>query len=95
MGFIDDILSSIFGKVKSDLSYRAGSGISDGLTNVAKKGVGGDKTPACPKCKKKIVDPGLKFCSDCGQKIVARCEKCSIDFPAGTKFCTNCGEQTK
>lgn len=54
----------------------------------------------CPKCGKELAD-GTKFCSKCGEKIVAatqevpvgmiQCPKCGKQLKAGTKFCMGCG----
>lgn len=100
MGFVEDILSSIFGRVKSDLTYKAGSEISTGVEKAVKgrldKGSGGPKKlEKCPKCNAKITEPDLKFCPACGAKLVASCEKCVRDFLYGTKFCTQCGGKLK
>ncbi|MCX6775968.1 MAG: zinc ribbon domain-containing protein [Candidatus Micrarchaeota archaeon] len=97
-----DIFDSVVGKVKSDLTYRAGSEISGGIEKAVKGGVGkakGDQQPKkvdkCPKCNKPLPEPDLKFCPECGTKLVATCEKCTKDFPYGTKFCTQCGSPLK
>jgi rRNA maturation endonuclease Nob1 len=87
------ILDNIFNKVKSDLSYKAGNEISDAITKGASKILGkkeesGEKR--CPKCKKKVAE-GLKFCEECGAKLIVSCSKCSVDYPVGKKFCTSCG----
>ncbi len=86
----DVAVMDIFGKVKSDLEYRAGSAISNTITNKVKKGF--EKGNKCPKCKKPINDATLKFCPNCGTKLSITCLKCNTDFLAGTKFCTQCGE---
>jgi rRNA maturation endonuclease Nob1 len=98
MGIFDDVIS----KVKSDAKYEVSSGISSGVRAGFKKGVGifsKDKSikplDKCPKCKTKISDPNLKFCSECGAKLSVNCSKCSIDFPIGTKFCNQCGGPLK
>ncbi len=87
MGILDNIIS----RVTSDLSYRAGSEISDAVTkgasNILKKN---PKIPKCPKCKKEIKE-GLKFCPECGAKLIMTCKACGIDYPIKTKFCTSCG----
>lgn len=90
MGIFNEIAS----KVKSDLTWKAGqgvsSGISSGLSKVV-KGKGAAPLKKCPKCKKKLTETGLKFCPSCGFKLVATCTKCTVDFPFGTKFCPQCG----
>ena len=95
MGIFDNIL----GKVKSDLSYSAGSGIASGVKNTVSKGLKKKeaikKLDKCPKCKAKITDPNLRFCPKCGLKLFVACEKCSKTFPCGTKFCTECGAPLK
>ncbi|MFH0713879.1 MAG: zinc ribbon domain-containing protein [Candidatus Micrarchaeota archaeon] len=97
MGIIDESVGNIFGRVKSDLSYRAGSEISSGVEKTLRGGLNrgntgeAKKLDKCPKCSVKISEPDLKFCPSCGQKLVATCEKCTRDFPFGTKFCTQCG----
>ncbi|MDD2678748.1 MAG: zinc ribbon domain-containing protein [Candidatus Nanoarchaeia archaeon] len=87
MGMLDNLI----GRVKSDLSYRAGSEISDAVTKGASKILKKNKgKPKCPKCKKEIPE-GLKFCPECGAKLTATCVNCNMEFPIKTKFCTSCG----
>jgi ribosomal protein L40E len=53
---------------------------------------------SCPKCYADV-EPGLKFCTECGTKItrtvssdvVTSCPKCYADVEPGLKFCTECG----
>lgn len=95
MGFIDDLGN----KIKNDVSWKIGQEASTGLgsltSKIFRKKTPEDKTPKCPKCKKEISDAGLKFCPDCGAKLMMTCSKCNIDYPTGTKFCTQCGETLK
>jgi len=95
MGFTDDILN----RIKNEVSWKVGQEVSGGISQVAskifKKRTPENKLPKCPKCKKDIADSGLKFCPDCGTKLLATCAKCNIDYPTGTKFCTQCGEALK
>ena len=91
------ILDGLIYKVKSDLEWKAGQEVSTavakGATSVVRKD---DKAAAgkCPKCKAKV-EPGLRFCPNCGAKLMLTCEKCTIDYPVGTKFCTKCGTALK
>ncbi len=97
MGIFDNVIS----KVSSDLQYRAGSEISSGIEKKVKGGI--DKVTGkkqsdnknCPKCKKPLTSEGLKFCPECGEKLILTCETCSIEYPIGTKFCTQCGKALK
>jgi membrane protease subunit (stomatin/prohibitin family) len=91
MGILDNIL----GRVGSDLSYRAGSEITDAITKGASKILGkddGPKAKKCPKCGKKV-EEGLKFCEECGAKLTVMCPKCAIEYPVSKKFCVSCGEK--
>jgi membrane protease subunit (stomatin/prohibitin family) len=90
------ILDNVFNRVKSDLEYRAGSEISSKVSKKAGEVLDKDKANVgkCPKCKKPV-QSGLKFCTNCGAKLVLSCAKCSIDYPVGTKFCAQCGEAVK
>ena len=95
MGFTDDL----FNKIKNDVSWKIGQEASTGIGKITSK-IFNKKTPEakipkCPKCKKEITDPALKFCPDCGAKLLATCPKCNIDYPIGTKFCTQCGGPLK
>ena len=45
---------------------------------------------SCPKCDVAL-DKGLKFCSNCGAKLMKECPKCGYDVEDGVKFCPNCG----
>jgi predicted amidophosphoribosyltransferase len=95
MGFLDDIT----GKIKNEVGWKIGQEASDGIgkitSKIFNKEASGDGALKCPKCKKKITDPSLRFCPDCGQKLLLTCPKCNIDYPFGTKFCTQCGEPLK
>jgi len=86
MGFLDDITRN----VKSDLSWKAARGASEGVSKGVSKVFQGNKKTKCPKCRKDI-SPEEKFCQNCGEKLVLTCPKCSAEFPAGTKFCAKCG----
>lgn len=53
----------------------------------------------CPKCGK-LVEECVKFCPDCGEKIVStvgtvKCSKCGKDVPAAARFCPECGAPMK
>jgi len=92
MGFTDDIIN----RVKNEVSWKVGQGVSGGISKAASKIF--EKKPKvnkCPKCKKEITDTALKFCAECGGKLLLTCTKCSVDYPVGTKFCTQCGEALK
>jgi predicted RNA-binding Zn-ribbon protein involved in translation (DUF1610 family) len=95
MGFLDDIVN----KVKNEVSWKVGqevsSGISKASSKIFEKKSPEAKIPKCPKCGKEITDPTLKFCPECGAKLLVTCPKCNIDYPIGTKFCTQCGEALK
>jgi membrane protease subunit (stomatin/prohibitin family) len=46
----------------------------------------------CGKCN--TVQPGGKFCADCGSPLVAQkkfCSGCGVELAANAKFCANCG----
>lgn len=92
MGFTDDLIN----KVKNEVSWKVGQEVSSGISKAASK-IFEKKAPVnkCPKCKKVITDAALKFCPDCGAKLLLTCPKCSVDYPVGTKFCTQCGEALK
>jgi len=88
MGILDGILNS----VKSNLEWRVDQSISSGISSGVSKVLGdGERRAKCPKCKKPLKEENLKFCPECGAKIMFSCKKCSMDFPLGTKFCTSCG----
>ena len=59
---------------------------------------GANQAPAgiiCPNCKANMPN-GQKFCTSCGQALIApkvRCIKCSAEIDSGTKFCPECGAQ--
>jgi rRNA maturation endonuclease Nob1 len=92
MGFKDDILN----RIKNEVSWKAGQQISKGIDAAASK-ILQKKTPEnkCPKCNKVITETGLKFCPDCGGKLMYTCSKCNVDYPTTKKFCTQCGEALK
>ncbi len=35
---------------------------------------------------------GMKFCGQCGQKLVSVCSQCQAEAPEGHKFCGQCGQ---
>lgn len=89
------IFDSVVGKVTTDLTNKAASGISSGVSGAVNKGVTKASAPAprqCPKCKKKISDLSVKFCPDDGTKLFLVCEKCKTEYPLNTKFCTKDGQ---
>jgi class 3 adenylate cyclase/tetratricopeptide (TPR) repeat protein len=44
----------------------------------------------CPQCQ--FDNPsGMKFCGQCGTKLVPVCPKCGTENPSGFKFCGECG----
>ncbi len=88
MGFFGDILN----KFKSELSWKASQEISEGIDKATDK-IFNKKTSGnkCPKCKKEILELGLKFCPHCGAKLMHTCPKCNIDFSIDQQFCTQCG----
>jgi membrane protease subunit (stomatin/prohibitin family) len=92
------ILDGLMYKVKSDLEWKAGQEVSTavakGATGVLKKGDNKAAVGKCPKCKANV-EPGIKFCHNCGAKLTLTCEKCVVDYPIGTKFCTRCGAKLK
>ncbi|MBW8873327.1 MAG: AAA family ATPase [Acidobacteria bacterium] len=44
----------------------------------------------CPQCQFDCL-PGMKFCGQCGAKLVALCSQCGTESPPGFKFCGECG----
>jgi class 3 adenylate cyclase/tetratricopeptide (TPR) repeat protein len=44
----------------------------------------------CPQCQFDS-PPGMKFCGQCGAKLVALCPQCGTENPPGFKFCGECG----
>ncbi len=93
MGLFDRVV----GSVKSNLEWKAGNEISSGIASGVSKVIGGgsDKSRKCPKCKKPVTDSALKFCPECGAKLMVTCAQCNIDYQVGTKFCTQCGQALK
>lgn len=88
------VLDSVINRVKDNLTYKASDEVTDVLSKGASKIFNKEnKLDKCPKCKAKIKDPNLKFCSKCGYKLFVTCPKCNLDYPVGTKFCTQCGNK--
>ena len=48
----------------------------------------------CPECGNQV-DPGAKFCANCGakQQTAAVCPGCGQPTAPGAKFCSNCGQK--
>ena len=44
----------------------------------------------CPNCQFENPE-GMKFCGECGAKLVRICLKCNFTNPAHFKFCGECG----
>lgn len=93
MGILDDLAQ----QVGDDISSRASQGVSDGIDKGISKMFGKNEELGnkCSKCKKEIEDSSLKFCPDCGTKLLKNCPECGIDYPLDAKFCTQCGKQLK
>ena len=95
MGFTDDLINKVKNEVSWKLGQEASSGISKVASKIFTKKAPEAKVPKCSKCGKEIVDAGLKFCAECGAKLMVTCTKCNVDYPVATKFCTQCGEALK
>ncbi|MDZ4172640.1 MAG: zinc ribbon domain-containing protein [Methanobacteriaceae archaeon] len=56
----------------------------------------------CPNCNTEV-EPGLKFCTECGKKIdqtnppspLTNCPNCNTEVEPGLKFCTECGKKIR
>ena len=51
----------------------------------------------CTNCHAMVMD-GMKFCTECGQKVEPAgipCVKCNAILPKDAKFCTECGEKVE
>ena len=46
----------------------------------------------CPSCGQ-AVQPGAKFCMNCGAKLAAVCPSCGQPIQPGAKFCMFCGQK--
>lgn len=94
MGILGDIVNG----VKDDAKYEISSGVRGGVRKIMDafgKKDSSKPLSKCPKCKTKITDSSLKFCSNCGAKLTVSCSKCNVDYSYGTKFCTECGSKLK
>lgn len=52
-----------------------------------------EQTLVCAKCGMKL-EPGEKFCSECGAKVTHQklvCSYCGKELKIGAKFCSECG----
>lgn len=95
MGFIDDLTNKVKNEVSWKVGQEAASGISKIASKIFDKKAPESKAPKCPKCSKEVADLNLKFCPNCGSKLLATCPKCNAGYPVGTKFCTQCGDALK
>ena len=48
---------------------------------------------SCPNCQSEI-QPGQRFCPECGTRLDAACRSCGASLPSGAKFCPECGAAT-
>lgn len=50
----------------------------------------------CPQCEAPL-QPGAKFCAECGAKIEAQafCSECGAELRPGAKFCAECGTKVE
>lgn len=71
---------------------RVGAGFATNIDEAMKPS---ESTVKCAKCGA-VNSAKAKFCSECGEKIVAAgttiCPKCGASVKKGAKFCTECGE---
>ena len=44
----------------------------------------------CPRCRAEN-RIGLRFCEDCGARLVAVCPSCGAEVTPGKRFCGSCG----
>src|SRR4029453_4559439 len=47
----------------------------------------------CPNCQTEV-QPGQKFCPECGARLESACSSCGAALPANAKFCPTCGTAT-
>ena len=45
---------------------------------------------ACPNCRASV-EPGDRFCSNCGASLAVRCSSCEGELRVGADFCASCG----
>jgi len=84
------------GAALQGMGLGVGFGIANALASQRGNGAGGLPTAVagtpCPGCGSVGVG---KFCSNCGQPLVAagrRCANCESELVAGAKFCPGCGK---
>ena len=47
----------------------------------------------CSNCQSEV-QPGQKFCPECGNRLDAACSNCGAALSPGAKFCAECGTPT-
>ena len=77
----EDIIHDESGVVQQEL-INAEKGVEKPIKNMEKL--------ICPKCNSEL-DPGVKFCTQCGYKLDLRCPSCGEKIHEGDRFCTTCG----
>ncbi len=45
----------------------------------------------CPSCQA-LLQPGMKFCPECGTPLALSCPACGAEHAPGQKFCAECGQ---
>jgi class 3 adenylate cyclase/tetratricopeptide (TPR) repeat protein len=47
-------------------------------------------TAVCPSCQAQV-QPGAKFCPECGARLALSCASCGAQHAPGQRFCSECG----
>ncbi len=79
------------GMIFESMRDRADGSASTAEADEADEGTG----VACPACHTEV-NPDARFCSHCGESLVAgeRCESCEAPLAPDAKFCARCGTAT-
>jgi hypothetical protein len=74
-----------------------GQGLGFLIRSPAKQSIDTEKeesiTKYCTKCKMLARSNDSKFCENCGEQLLIKCQYCGKNFAPEYSFCTNCGKK--
>lgn len=82
------------GAIQSRVAVRQAEQAAEGHDQTGGLDMSAPQLAGCPSCRARL-EPGMKFCAECGTQVVAEqkafCIGCGGGLKPGAKFCGGCG----